>query len=71
MAYQQSDLDKLDQAIASGIRSVTFADGRRTEYQSLDQLLAARTVVEAQIKMAAQATTGLVRRRVPYYRSGL
>ncbi len=71
MAYQQSDLDKLDSMIVSGLRSVTFADGRRAEYQSLDQLLAARKVVEAQMKMAAQSLTGVVRRRVPYYRSGL
>ncbi|WP_010218859.1 phage head-tail joining protein [Sphingomonas sp. PAMC 26621] len=71
MAYQQSDLDRLDQAISSGIRSVTFADGRRTEYQSLDHLLAARGVIEAQLNMQAQATSGLSRRRTPYYRSGL
>lgn len=71
MAYQQSDLDALDRAIAGGIRSITFADGRRTEYHSLDQLLAARKVIESQLKMAAQAMTGVVRRRVPYYRSGL
>ncbi len=71
MAYQQSDLDKLDAAISSGVRSITFADGRRTEFHSLDQLLAARKVVESQLKMAAQASTGVVRRRVPYYRSGL
>ena len=71
MAYQQADLDRLDAAIAGGVRSVTFADGRRTEYQSLDHLLAAREVIETQLKMQASAATGLVRRRIPYYRSGL
>jgi hypothetical protein len=71
MAYQQSDLDKLDAAIASGVRSVTFADGRRTEYHSLDQLLAARAVIASQLTMAATAKSNIVRRRVPYYRSGL
>ena len=71
MAYTQADLDKVRSAIASGIRSITFADGRRTEYQSLDQMLAAEKVIDAAIRMQAQATSGLIRRRVPYYRSGL
>lgn len=71
MAYQQSDLDRLDAAIASGVRAVTFADGRKTEYQNLDQLLAARKVIAAQIEMAATAKSALVRRRVPVFRSGL
>jgi len=71
MAYQQSDLDRLDAAIASGVRAVTFADGRKTEYQSLDQLLAARKVIAWQIEMAATTKSALVRRRVPVFRSGL
>lgn len=71
MAYQQSDLDKLDAAIAAGVQQVTYADGRSVRYQNLDQLLAARKVIEAQVKMAAQTASGLVRRRVPFYRSGL
>jgi hypothetical protein len=71
MAYAQADLDKVRAAITSGLRSVTFADGRRTEYQSLDQLLAAEKVIEAALRMQAQSTSALVRRRIPYYRSGL
>lgn len=72
MAYQQADLDKVRAAIASGVRRVTFADGRSTEYQSLDQLLAAEKVIAAQLQMAAETTSGAVRRRfTPYYRSGL
>ena len=71
MAYQQSDLDKLDAMIVSGVRRVTFADGRSTEYQNLDQMLAAKRVIAAEIKMEATAAGSLVRLRVPYYRSGL
>ncbi|MFV1919147.1 hypothetical protein VPH46_06910 [Sphingomonas sp. MJ1 (PH-R8)] len=71
MSYQQSDLDRLNQAIASGVRSVTFADGRRTEYQSLDQLLAAKKVIESELLMKSTAKSAVVRRRVPFYRSGL
>jgi hypothetical protein len=71
MAYSQSDLDKVRNAISSGVRSITFADGRRTEYHSLDQLLAAEKVIAAQLTMAAESTNGLLRRRVPYYKTGL
>ncbi len=71
MAWQQSDLDKLNAAIASGVRAVTFADGRKTEYQNLDQMLAARRVISAELLMQAQATSGVVRRKFGAYRSGV
>ncbi|NBB37652.1 phage head-tail joining protein [Sphingobium yanoikuyae] len=69
--WKQSDLVAVRAAIASGVRSVTFADGRKTEYHSLDQLLAAERVIDAALKMQDQAVSGVVRRRTPYYRSGL
>lgn len=69
--WTQNDLQAVRSAIASGVRSVTFADGRRTEYQSLDQLLAAERVIDAALRMQAQALGGINRRRTPYYRSGL
>lgn len=56
MAYQQSDLDKLDAAIVSGIKSVTFADGRRTEYQSVADMRAVRKDVKAELAAAASQT---------------
>jgi hypothetical protein len=71
MAYTPADLAKVQAAIVSGVRAITFADGRKTEYQSLDQLLAAEKVIDAALKMQGRARTGVVRRRVPYYRSGL
>lgn len=74
MAYQQSDLDKLHQsllAVAMGAQKVRFADGRETTFQSVEAVTAAIAVVDAQIKMQASARSGVLRRRVPYYRSGL
>jgi hypothetical protein len=53
MPYQQSDLDKLDAAIISGIKSVTFADGRKTEYQSVADMRAVRADVKAELAAAA------------------
>ncbi len=70
--YTEADLAKVRAAISSGVRRVTFADGRSTEYQNLDQLLAAEQVIIAQIRMQQQALGGTVRRRfTPFYRSGL
>ena len=45
MAFQQSDLDRLDAAIASGVRKVTFADGRSTEYQNTGDMVRAREMI--------------------------
>jgi hypothetical protein len=69
--YTDADLQRIKSAIASGVRSVTFADGRKTEYQNLDQMLAAKRVIEAEVQMAARSAGTIVRRRVPYYKSGL
>lgn len=71
MALQQSDLDNLDACIVSGILETRFADGRTVRYQSLDQLIAARGIVSAQLAMAAQATAGARRQRFGSFRSGL
>lgn len=74
MAYQQSDLDKLHTtlvAVATGAQEVQFADGRRTKFQTVEAVAAAIAVVEAQLKMQTRALGGIVRHRVPYYRSGL
>lgn len=60
MAFQQSDLDRLDTAIGSGIRKVTFADGRATEYQNLDDMLRAR---EAIVGILAKPSSGTPGRR--------
>lgn len=61
MAFTESDLDRINTAIASGIRSVTFADGRRREYQNLDQLIAARDAIRADL---AGQSSGHGRRRL-------
>ncbi len=74
MAYQQSDLDKLHAtlvAVATGAQEVQFADGRRTKFQTVEAVAAAIAVVDAQLKMQTRALGGIVRHRVPYYRSGL
>ena len=70
MADAQADLDAIRAKIVEA-RRVTFADGRSVENHALDQLLAAERVLVSRLKMEATARGGVVRRRVPYYRSGL
>ena len=71
MAWAQSDLDSVRSAISSGVRKITFADGRATEYQSLDHLVAAERVISAELTIMDRAASGRVRRRFATFRSGL
>lgn len=52
MAYTQADLDRLDAAIAGGELSVTV-DGKSVTYRSVQDLMAAREHVQAQIARTA------------------
>ena len=58
MAYSQSDLDKIDAAMTSGTRSVTFADGRKVENYDLDQLRRLRGDVKAELAASASRVVG-------------
>lgn len=71
MAWTNADLTTIRVAIAAGTRKVTFADGRSHEYQSLDQLIAAEKVIAAALVMQTASGSGVRRRRVPFYKSGL
>jgi hypothetical protein len=71
MAYQQSDLDRLDTAILAGVKKVAFADGRSTEFHSLDEMRRLRTDVKAELAASASQTsrrTRLTIARVGRYR---
>lgn len=52
MAFSQSDLDRIDRAIASGQLSVEI-DGTRIQYRAMSDLIAARGLIERQISAAA------------------
>ncbi len=68
MAFQQSDLDRLDSAIASGVQQVTFADGRSTRYQSLADMVAARKMIAKEVAGAGARASG--RRRMTVLQVG-
>jgi roadblock/LC7 domain-containing protein len=38
MAWTQSDVDTLKQAIATGAKRVRYADGREVEYRTLNEM---------------------------------
>jgi hypothetical protein len=44
LAWTQTDLDKLEAAIATGARRVKYAD-KEVEYQSIDDMLKARDMI--------------------------
>lgn len=70
MAYTQSDLDRLDRAIADGALQVTLADGSMTRYRDLAELKEARRHVAAQIS-AGEGSTPRRRGVVTYTTKGV
>jgi hypothetical protein len=67
MAFQQSDLDRINAAIASGVQQVTYADGRSVRYQSGADMLAARDAIRGEL--AGTGNTGR-RQRITILRVG-
>lgn len=55
MAFTQADLDAIDQAIASGVLSVQFAD-RLTMYRSVGELQRARATILAELNTRPRMT---------------
>ncbi|GLS29948.1 hypothetical protein SAMN04488498_104347 [Mesorhizobium albiziae] len=53
MAWTQSDLDRIEAAIASGTRRVRFQT-HEVEYQSTGDMLKARDVIKAEIDASAR-----------------
>jgi hypothetical protein len=44
MAYQQSDLDNLDNALKTGVQTVTYA-GRTVTFRSVEEMLRVRAEI--------------------------
>lgn len=57
MPYQPSDLDKIDASILAGVKKVAFADGRSTEFHSLDEMRRLRADVKAELASASSQTS--------------
>lgn len=53
MAWTQSDLDRIEKAIATGARRVRFQT-HEVEYQSIGDMLRARDVIKAEMDATAR-----------------
>lgn len=58
MALTQTDLDRLDAAIATAELEVEFGDGRRVRYRSVPELTAARDHVADVLRASVAASSG-------------
>ncbi|HRF08501.1 MAG TPA: hypothetical protein PL193_07645 [Xanthobacteraceae bacterium] len=60
MAWTQADIDTLKAAIATGARRVKYADGRETEFRSLDEMERALSKIEAEIGGNSRSMTSYI-----------
>lgn len=61
MAFTQTDLDAVNAAVASGELKIEVA-GRMVMYRSIDELIKARDIIQAELAATATANTSSVRR---------
>lgn len=61
MAFTQTDLDAVNAAVASGELKIEVA-GRMVMYRSIDELIKARDLIQAELAATATAGTSAVRR---------
>lgn len=57
MAWTQTDLDALSAAITAGVKAVTYADGRKVEYQTVADMLALRREMKGEVAAGAAKVT--------------
>jgi len=50
MAYTQDDLTNIREAIATGEKSVTFADGKSVTYRTLTELMQAEQIISKSLE---------------------
>lgn len=64
MAFTETDVAKLEAALAAGVQRVRFADGREVTYQDLTQMMRARDAMRAEIQMETASPPARFRRVV-------
>ncbi len=63
MSWTQSDLDKIDAAIARGMRRVTYAD-HTVEYQTTQDMMTARAKMRAELGLDTASRGAIVFGRI-------
>lgn len=71
MPFAAADLNTIDAALVSGVKRITFADGRTTEYNTSGELLAVRREIVAELSQAANTAAGRPRKRFARFGTGL
>lgn len=52
-SFTEEDLQRIDRAIAQGVRTVTFSDGRKVEYSTFEELVARRNFIAGALEQSA------------------
>ncbi|HRJ61688.1 MAG TPA: hypothetical protein PKZ99_10975 [Azospirillaceae bacterium] len=52
MPFTQADIDALKEAVASGVLTATYADGRSVTYRSLKEMKETLAMMEAEVAPA-------------------
>ena len=65
MAWTQTDIDRLKSAIASGTKTVSYAD-KTVTYQDLDSMLQALALIEAEVNGASASATATASGRATF-----
>lgn len=60
MAFTQADIDRLKEAIATGARKVRYADGRETEFRSLQEMKDTLAMMESDTSSSPRVLVGFV-----------
>lgn len=55
MAFTQENLDTLNEAIATGARSVRYGD-KQVDYKTLDEMLRARAIMQQELGLITPAS---------------
>jgi hypothetical protein len=69
MSITQSDIDAMNEALASGERMVRHGD-KTVEYRSIDELIRARDQLQALLDAAAGKPSGPLSRQTRLYHAG-
>ncbi len=69
MPFTADDLARVDRAVARGVTTIEFADGRRVTYAGPAEMLKAREAIQRDLTRASGGAPSL--RQVVTYRSGL
>lgn len=57
MAWTQTQLDALNEALALGVTEVRYADGKTVKYRSIDEMLNIKAQMEGELGLTAARTT--------------